>query len=244
MAIRCPGRNPARAGSTASAAGMCCHPLGAAPPGALKVPCEVGEGSLDELAPRDHDPVDARTLVCGEVMPEHLANQTLRPVTDDCSAEFPRRHDPKSGRRAAVGSQQKRQIAALNFDAGLEDLLKLSTTPHPVFTWKALSPGGPSRAASRSSGAFVRRRHVNQTPERDDRGCRANPYIIRPRPACQDEETVRRLRPLARRRFRTRRPFFVAMRTRKPCVRRRRLVLGWNVRLPFAMIVGTPATLE
>src|SRR5579884_3341680 len=31
--------------------------------------------------------------------------------------------------------------------------------------------------------------------------------------------TVRRFRPLARRRFRTRRPFFVLMRTRNPCVR-------------------------
>ena len=30
--------------------------------------------------------------------------------------------------------------------------------------------------------------------------------------------TVRRLRPLARRRFNTRRPFFVLMRTRNPCV--------------------------
>jgi hypothetical protein len=30
--------------------------------------------------------------------------------------------------------------------------------------------------------------------------------------------TVRRLRPLARRRFSTRRPFFVLMRTRNPCV--------------------------
>jgi len=39
-------------------------------------------------------------------------------------------------------------------------------------------------------------------------------------------DTVRRLRPLARRRFRTRRPFFVLMRSRKPCVLRRRLRLG------------------
>ena len=30
--------------------------------------------------------------------------------------------------------------------------------------------------------------------------------------------TVRRFRPLARRRFNTRRPFFVLMRTRNPCV--------------------------
>jgi hypothetical protein len=49
-------------------------------------------------------------------------------------------------------------------------------------------------------------------------------------PALPYEETVRRLRPLARRRLRTSRPFFVLMRTRKPCVRFRRRRLGWNVR--------------
>jgi hypothetical protein len=38
--------------------------------------------------------------------------------------------------------------------------------------------------------------------------------------------TVRRLRPFARRRFSTRRPFFVLMRTRNPCVFARWRVLG------------------
>jgi hypothetical protein len=49
------------------------------------------------------------------------------------------------------------------------------------------------------------------------------------RPAAQfhrDDVTARRLRPFARRRFSTVRPFFVAMRTRNPCVRRRRRRLG------------------
>ena len=45
--------------------------------------------------------------------------------------------------------------------------------------------------------------------------------------------TVRRLRPFARRRFSTRRPFFVLILTRKPCVRFLRRVFGWNVRFPF-----------
>jgi hypothetical protein len=38
--------------------------------------------------------------------------------------------------------------------------------------------------------------------------------------------TVRRFRPLARRRFSTNRPFFVAIRTKNPCVRLRWRVLG------------------
>jgi hypothetical protein len=40
------------------------------------------------------------------------------------------------------------------------------------------------------------------------------------------ELTVRRFRPFARRRFRTRRPFFVLIRTRNPCVRTRRRRFG------------------
>ena len=38
--------------------------------------------------------------------------------------------------------------------------------------------------------------------------------------------TVRRFRPFARRRFSTSRPFFVLIRTRNPCVRFRRRLLG------------------
>ena len=45
--------------------------------------------------------------------------------------------------------------------------------------------------------------------------------------------TVSRLRPLARRRFRTSRPFLVLIRTRKPCAFFRWRLFGWNVRLPF-----------
>ena len=43
--------------------------------------------------------------------------------------------------------------------------------------------------------------------------------------------TVSRLRPFARRRFSTSRPFFVLIRTRNPCVFLRWRVFGWNVRL-------------
>lgn len=39
------------------------------------------------------------------------------------------------------------------------------------------------------------------------------------------------MRPFARRRLRTARPFFVFIRERKPCVRLRRRLWGWNVRL-------------
>jgi hypothetical protein len=44
-------------------------------------------------------------------------------------------------------------------------------------------------------------------------------------------QALRRLRPLARRRWSTRWPFLVAMRERKPCRRLRLRLLGWKVRL-------------
>jgi hypothetical protein len=59
-----------------------------------------------------------------------------------------------------------------------------------------------------------------------------------------EEETVRRLRPLARRRFRTSRPFLVAMRTRNPCVRLRRRRLGWKVTLIIGSLWGERLTAE
>jgi hypothetical protein len=47
-----------------------------------------------------------------------------------------------------------------------------------------------------------------------------------------------RFRPLARRRFNTRRPALVLMRARKPCVRFRRIRLGWNVRFMRTFLRG------
>src|SRR5205807_5300791 len=46
--------------------------------------------------------------------------------------------------------------------------------------------------------------------------------------------TTSRLRPFARRRFRTLRPALVALRLRKPCSRLRRTLLGWYVRFTTA----------
>jgi hypothetical protein len=46
---------------------------------------------------------------------------------------------------------------------------------------------------------------------------------------------------LARRRFNTSRPFFVAILALKPCVRLRLITLGWNVRfIGSATLIWTP----
>ena len=55
-------------------------------------------------------------------------------------------------------------------------------------------------------------------------------------------QTARRLRPLARRAFRTARPPRDFMRTRKPCVRLRFTTEGWKVRLVAMAVVPGEAT--
>jgi hypothetical protein len=62
------------------------------------------------------------------------------------------------------------------------------------------------------------------------------------------QETVNLFRPLARRRFRTSRPFLVLIRSRKPCVLRRRLRFGWKVRFidlaPIKAVCARPQNLS
>jgi len=72
-------------------------------------------------------------------------------------------------------------------------------------------------------------------------GASADPFV-RPKPrqiSVYSLLTVRRLRPFARRRFSTSRPFFVLIRTKNPCVFARWRVFGWNVRFPFMLLLLT-----
>jgi hypothetical protein len=57
-------------------------------------------------------------------------------------------------------------------------------------------------------------------------------------------QTVRRLRPLARLAFNTCRPAFVAIRARKPCVRLRFRLLGWNVLFIARLVFLTEEVVE
>jgi len=57
--------------------------------------------------------------------------------------------------------------------------------------------------------------------------------------SARPSQTVRRLRPLARRRFSTARPAFVDMRTRNPCVFLRLRLFGWYVRFTAPLFSPT-----
>ena len=59
---------------------------------------------------------------------------------------------------------------------------------------------------------------------------------LHPRHRRISDDTVSRLRPLARRRLMIFRPFLSAILARKPCLLRRFLLLGWNVRFIYSLL--------
>jgi len=134
----------------------------------------------------------------GLVAAEQLAGEALGSVADNGPPEFARRRDTES---------RPTRIRA-GFASEHEHRHEAAVPLRAVLV-DVLEVGPPAdalvRLESLGHAGFLRHRRL----------ARRDAY-----------ETVRRLRPLARRRFRTRRPFLVLMRSRKPCVLRRRLRLG------------------
>jgi hypothetical protein len=122
------------------------------------------------------------------VTPEYFSNEALRAVPLHRAAQPFRGGDAEPSDRQRVRQQEQRREAALDPDAALVHELKLDAAAD-VFV--------------RSEARHDRRRQI-AGPE-----ARAGRYSLL---------TVRRLRPFARRRLSTSRPFFVLMRTRNPCV--------------------------
>jgi len=157
---------------------------------------KAGEVCGEELTPGDDDDVEAGSRL---VAAEQFAGKALGPVADNGSPEFARggHAEPRS-----AGVREHR--FASQDEHGHEAAVPLRAVLVDV-----LEVGPPAdalvRLESLGHAGFLRHRRL----------ARRDAY-----------ETVRRLRPLARRRFRTRRPFLVLMRSRKPCVLRRRLRLG------------------
>jgi hypothetical protein len=122
------------------------------------------------------------------VVPENLTYQSFRAVSLDGTAKLLRRRDPQATCALAVGEGEDRAEPAMNPGAMLVDVLKLSAPANPLIRLEFEG-------------------HTYQLSAVSDQLSAINCYSLL---------TVRRWRPLARRRFSTRRPFFVLMRTRKP----------------------------
>jgi hypothetical protein len=131
-----------------------------------------------------------------------LADETLRAITFHCSANLLRGGNPQPRRRPWLVEQENRHGRAVKLAATIIDVLKIGPVPDVL-----PAPESLIRHACRPYGRTADRRSLEEVTG-------------------QFDETVSRLRPLARRRFNTIRPFLVRIRTRNPCVRRRRRLLG------------------
>lgn len=165
---------------------------GAAAQGRAEVVLERRKIGLEELASRNDHHVQRRPRSVRDVPAEHLAYQPFGSIPDNSVANLPARHQPEPRGLSLVGNENERDESSVCTRPGAERVLELGPPADPPLPGETLG----LHAAMTFAEAEVRPRYA-------------------------EEETVRRFRPLARRRLRTSRPFFVLMRTRKPCVRRR-----------------------
>src|SRR5262249_9981013 len=127
---------------------------------------------------------------------KNLSNQSFRAVSLDRAAEFLRGGDAQPARSPRVREDEDRAEAAALSRALVVDLLEIGPPPDALLLTKTHRPRLPIQAGGHLFGLAY------------------------------SELTVSRLRPLARRRFNTRRPFLVLIRTRNPCARTRRRLFG------------------
>ncbi len=166
------------------------------------------EVRVEERAAWQHDHVQSGTCLRS---PEQFACEPLRAIPQGGPAESPGRHDPQPVHRQVVGQNEQGQIPAVRPDAFGVKPLVLRSSPYPL-------------VASQRLRHHRLRRHRQATTLIASGGS-----VARERNRGR-QEAASRFRPLARRRFRIRRPAFVLIRTRNPWVRRRCRRFGWNVR--------------
>lgn len=166
---------------------------------------ELGESELPPWASSDHDQVDVRL----ELVPrgaEPFAQAPLEAIADDGIPDLSADGDTDS----ASGSQATGIITIFRtFRRNDDEIAGRTSTSAAQYAAKISGiqeairpPEGAGRPVGRHDGS----RYLEATV------------------------AARRLRPFARRRFRIARPDLVFIRSRKPCLRRRLIRLGWNVR--------------
>jgi len=176
---------------------------------------ELRQLQSSSRAPSNHDEVDCR-IDFSTTFPKPGADTPLEAIAPHRIADLPARRNPET----ALGDPQhalslsillrtsRRQIGDSGFAAtreGHDDEITMGATATTTqYAAKIPRIDDPVRS-SKSTGRNASLAHV---------------YL---------DATVaaRRFRPLARRRFNTARPAFVFIRSRKPCLRRRLIRLGW-----------------
>ena len=180
---------------------------GAALPVAIQAVEELGVARGCRRGLIHDDNIDPRELAL--VVAKRLANDSLDAVARrGTPAMFLGYGQAEPGGFRCIWATEHGEKLVSTASCPLEDPPEVGRVEKPVVFTK------PVGRRACQSGAFARRRDGRRV--------------------CYG---VSRARPLARRRFRTRRPALVAIRARKPCVRARLILLGWYVR--FMAFPGT-----
>ena len=157
------------------------------------------QAGVEQLSLGHDDHVEPRRDL---VPTEDLSNQSFSSISVDCSAELACGSDTESGDGERVRQREQGRETAVDLRPVLINALELRSLANALH--------GPETSVlthkGDQSGGVVRRRE--------------------PASGAYAPLTVRRFLPLARRRFNTRRPFFVLIRTRNPCAFRRLRTFG------------------
>ena len=204
---RCPVDRSQASDESVSGAGTALQPRRASCEGVAKIGFEGGVSGIEQFPARDDNDVERGPRVVN--LTENLSNQSFSAISLNRIPELPRCHDAKPRRAGRAGRDDERQKTCVHPESRVENPLKLHPATEPLVGAEAMGPG---------------RRRLLVLTHWLCMTARGRGGLV------YDEETVKRFRPLARRRFRTSRPFLVLIRTRNPWVRRRRRRFGWNVR--------------
>jgi hypothetical protein len=161
---------------------------------------EAAKRGIEQGPTRHHDDVVPGR---GRVPTKQFSNEPLGPITLYRAADLPCGGDPQPRRHIRPVQRENRHGAAVMLPPTIIDVLVVAPVPDMLGAPKSLI----RHDNERRDGPRGSRRSLGDVPS-------------------QFDETDSRLRPFARRRFNTIRPFFVRIRTRNPWVRRRRRLLG------------------
>jgi len=199
MATRRPG---VRRESATAARGQA---IKAPPHGVAEILERCRELGVEKLAPRNDHEIDRAGRRESDLGSKHLSNQTFSSISLDGPADFPGGHYPQPRAIQRGLQQQEREETAVNPLAGIEDGAEL-----PAFANPSLAGKSRRRAARPAGDVFHRRRGARLRAHRLHSltvpGPVGGPDVaaVSHLPGrAYEEETVSRLRPLARRRFRT-----------------------------------------
>ena len=115
---------------------MCRHAFDSATPGTAKILHDLSELRSQHLATGNDHEIDRCAGGLRPKLPEHLSNQSLRPIPLDGTAKLPRGDDSEPGSGQPVGEHQEREEPAVQTSGAIEYGSELAAPPDPPMFWK------------------------------------------------------------------------------------------------------------